>query len=447
MQTVQFFRRLLGLNSPWLVHRVTVAPEKKQIDVLLTHRRPVPFPCPECGAELPVYDHTASRSWRHLDTGGFLTFLHARVPRVRCLFHGTRQVLVPWALEHARCTLPFEGWAIDVLRETDVLGATRLLRISWDEAWGIMERAVIRGRRVKQQHVIAHLGVDEKAVAKGHCYFTVVNDLDRGTVEYVVEDRKQESLEQYYQSLSSEQLAGIKAVAMDMWDPYIAATKIHVPEAGEKMVFDRYHVMRYMLKAVDEVRKAEHRALLAQGNRILVGTKYLWLFSEENLPEALEEWLAALRGLHLKTGRAWAIKESLRDLWDYQRRGWAERHWRQWYFWATHSRLPPVIAAAKTMQRHLPNILTYFAHRITNAASEGVNSKIETLKKTPVGSAIGIISRWPFTFTVGASICTHLGCRAEGKATIGEKITPSQGWQHGRLYHIFDHRKPGRASL
>jgi transposase len=71
--------------------------------------------------------------------------------------------------------------------------------------------------------------------------------------------------------------------------------------------------------------------------------------------------------LHLKTARAWAIKESLRDLWSYRRRGWAMRHWTRWYFWATHSRLQPVIDAANTIRRHLRNVMTYFAHRITNA--------------------------------------------------------------------------------
>jgi len=402
MQTTQFFRHLLGLTSPWSVQRVAVSPKEKKVDVWLAHRRPFLFPCPECGAILPVYDHTAPRSWRHLDSGGFLTWVHARVPRVRCLFHGRRQVLIPWALEHARFTTAFESWAIDVLRESDVQGATRLLRISWDEAWGIMERAVARGRRAKRRRVIPHLGVDEKAIAKGHRYVTLVNDLDRGTVEYVGFDRKQESLEKYYRSLSATQLAGIEAVAMDMWDPYIAATKAYVPQAEQKIVFDRFHLMKYMNEAVDDVRKEEHRALLAQGNRILVGTKHLWLYAEENLPEVLTEWLAALRGLHLKTGRAWAIKESLRDLWDLQRRDWAEQHWQHWYFWATHSRLPPVIAAAKTLQRHLPNILTYFEHRITNAASEGINSMLETLKKTPMVFGIGLIGRWPSTFTWGA---------------------------------------------
>ena len=162
-------------------------------------------------------------------------------------------------MEHSHFTIPFERWAIDVLRESDVLGATRLLRISWDEAWGIMERTVARGRHTKRRRVIPHLGVDEKAIAKGHRYVTLVNDLDRGTVEYVSFDRKQESLEQYNRSLSARQLAGIEAIAMDMWDPYIAATKAHVPQAEQKIVFDRYHLMKYMNEAVDEVRKEEHR--------------------------------------------------------------------------------------------------------------------------------------------------------------------------------------------
>jgi transposase len=113
-----------------------------------------------------------------------------------------------------------------------------------------------------------------------------------------------------------------------------------------------------------------------------------------------------LRSLHLKTGRAWAVKESLRDLWRYQRRGWAERHWKRWYFWATHSRLAPVVQAAQTLQRHLPNVLTYFEHRIENAVSEGLNSKIQTIKKTRVGSGTGSTSRWRSTSTVVAWTCT-----------------------------------------
>jgi transposase len=409
MRITELYRHLLGLQPPWRIDRVDVSSEEKRIDVRVSHRSGARFPCPECGLELSVVDHVAARVWRHLDSGAFHTWVHARIPRVGCLWHGVRQVHVPWALPRAHVTTAFERWAITVLQETDVLGATRLLGISWDQAWSIMEHAVVRGRQAKRKRVIARLGVDEKAVAKGHSYFTLVSDLDRGTVEYVAEDRTQQSLAAFYQGLSRRQLAGIQAVAMDMWDPYITATQAHVPEASSKIVFDRYHIMTHMLKAVDAVRKAEHRALSAAGDSPLSGTKYLWLYSEENLPEYHEEWFDVLRILDLKTSRAWAIKESLRHLWDYQRRGWAERHWSRWYAWATRSRLRPVLKAAQTLRRHLPNILTYFEHRVTNAMSEGLNSQIQTIKKTLAASAIASISGWQFSSTAAGLTSTRTG--------------------------------------
>ena len=127
-----------------------------------------------------------------------------------------------------------------------------------------MERAVTRGQQAKKRRVIARLGVDEKAVAKGHCYVTLVCDLDRSTVEYIANDRKKTSLDAFYQSLSQEQLAGIEAVAMDMWDPFVASTIEHVPDGRSKIVYDRYHVMKHMTEAVDAVRKWEHRRLHAR---------------------------------------------------------------------------------------------------------------------------------------------------------------------------------------
>jgi transposase len=391
MRDTALFSRLLGLANPWQVGRVAVSSEPEQVDVFLEHQRRGRFTCPECGLLLPIFDHVPSRSWRHLDHGGYLTWLHARLPRVYCLEHGVRRVAVPWALPEARFTTAFECHAIDVLLEANILGASRLLRISWDEAWNFMDRAVVRGQRAKRRRVITHLGVDEKAVAKRHRYVTLVCDLNRSTVEYIADDRKKTSLDAYYESLTKKQLAGIEAVAMDMWDPFMASTRDHVPQAEFKIVFDRFHIMKHMNEAVDQVRRHEHRRLQQVKDETLKGTKYLWLFAEENLPEKYQEWFGLLRELHLQTGRAWAIKEALRYLWDYQRRGWALRFWQQWYQWATHSHLPAVVKAAKMIKNHLSNVLTYFDHRITNATSEGLNSKIQTLKKTPTGFAIGSI--------------------------------------------------------
>ena len=391
MRDTDVFRTLLGLAHPWRVDRVCLSLEEKQIDLWLVHHPRASFSCPECGRPRPLYDHVPSRNWRHLDHGDYRTWLHARLPRVQCSEHGIRQALLPWALPGTRYTIAFERHAIAVLLETDVLGGSRLLRLSWHEAWHIMERAVARGQQAKKRRLIRRLGVDEKAVAKRHRYVTLVCDLDRATVEYIADDRKKSSLDSYYDSLSKRQLRGIRAVAMDMWEPFIASTVAHVPEGKDKIVFDRFHIMKHMTEAVDKVRKQEHRLLQEQGDDSLKGTKYVWLFSEENLPEHWDERLARLQALHLKTGRAWAIKEALRELWGYQRKGWALRHWKHWYFWATHSRLEPVVKVARMIHGHLDKVMTYFDHRITNATSEGLNSKIQTVKKTPTGIGTGRI--------------------------------------------------------
>jgi transposase len=382
MRDTDVFQKLLGITQPWVVDQFQFSEKDRFVDVYLGHRSNARFSCPECGRHRPLHDHTPWRMWRHVDSGIYATWVHARVPRVGCPEHGIRQVRVPWALPLARYTTAFERKAIDTLQEADVLGASRLLKLGWDMTWNIMARAVERGQAVKKKRVIAHLGVDEKAVAKRHRYFTLVSDIDRGTVEYIAKDRKKASLDAYYQGLTTKQRQGIQAVAMDMWEPFIESTVEHVSDGRSKIVFDRYHIMTHLSKAVDQVRKQEHRRLLAEGDDILKRTKYLWLFAEENLPERYEEWFEELKRAHLQTGRAWAIKEALRDLWSYQRKGWALRHWKFWYYWATHSRLKPVVDAARTVERHLDNVLTYLDHRITNATSEGLNSKIQTIKKT-----------------------------------------------------------------
>jgi len=385
MHDTALYEYLLGLQAPWIVSRVELDVQRRQVDVWAEHAQGIQWTCPECTEPMSLYDHAEERVWRHLDSCQYRTYLHARIPRVQCTAHGVVQVQVPWAEPKARFTRLFERLAIDVLRECSVTGATQILGLSWDEAWHLMERAVARGQARKTPRVIPHLGVDEKAIAKGHRYLTLVCNLAAGTVEYVGAERRQESLATYYQGLSAEQRRGIEAVAMDMWEPYIQATRAHVPAADDKIVFDRFHIMTYLSQAVDTVRKQEHRERLAQGDETLKGTKYLWLYSRENVPVSRRPEFNALRRLELKVGRAWAIKEALRGLWHYRYPAAAHRFWRRWYFWATHSRLKPIQEAAATLKRHLTNILTYCRHRITNAVTEGLNSKIQAIKKLACG--------------------------------------------------------------
>jgi transposase len=385
MDDTELFTKLLGIAPPWRVAQVTVNLGAERVDVWVEEAPGTKFPCAACQAPAPVYDHTPEQVWRHLDTCQCQTYVHARLPRTACPVDGVKQVPAPWAEARSDYTRGFESRLIDTCKECDVTGVVRLWATSWDATWGVMARAVARGLARKPRRLPARVGVDEKAVGKGQDYESLVVDLDRGTVEAVVDDRAQASLEAYYRQFTPEELQAIEAIAMDMWEPYILATHACVPDAATKIVFDRYHATTQVTKAVDKVRRQEHKVLQAQDDLRLKGTKYLWLRNAENVPEWRRAEFDAVKHAELKTSRAWAIKESLRRFWAYVYPKCAERYFTAWYFWATHSRLDPIIAAAKTLKRHLPNLLTYFTHRITNATTEGINSKIQMLKLMACG--------------------------------------------------------------
>ena len=115
MRDTELYRHLLGLETPWKVGRVELSATDGRVDVWVEHPARTRFACPDCDAVLSVFDHSAERAWRHLDSCAFLTFLHASPPRVDCPEHGVRQVRLPWAEPHSRFTTLFERLAIDVL--------------------------------------------------------------------------------------------------------------------------------------------------------------------------------------------------------------------------------------------------------------------------------------------------------------------------------------------
>ena len=383
MRDIELYRAILGLPAPWTVLSVNLDVKGQQVTVQV-HAGDGPFACPECQAEAPGYDRKPRR-WRHLDTCQFTTWIEAEVPRVECPTHGVKQIRVPWAESGSQFTALFERLAIDLLRECAVQGGADLLRITWDDAWGIKARAVARGLARRGREVVAHLGVDEKAIAKRHRYLTVVADLDRGRVLYLADDRKQESLDGFWETLTPAQREGIEAIAMDMWEPYIQSTLAHLDDAPAKIVFDKFHIAKHLHDAVDKVRKAEHRALKQAKDDRLTGTKYLWLMRPQAMTDAQRATFRNLLRCDLKVARAWALKERFRHFWGYIYPGAAQTFFARWFWRATHSRLRPMAAVAKLIQRHLPNVLTYLRHRLTNAGLEAVNATIQWVKKTARG--------------------------------------------------------------
>jgi len=200
----------------------------------------------------------------------------------------------------------------------------------------------------------------------------MLNDLHGGRVWDLVEGRKEEQARQLLQGLDAAQRAGVKAVAMDIWSAYRKAVKNLLPEAD--IVHDKFHLCAYLNKAVDTVRKAEHRQLARSGRQTLKGSKYLWL---RNFPDLrLQPSFRQLYRLNLRTSRAWRLKETFGSFWHYCYEGSARKFFGDWLAQVTRSGLTPMKKVAAMFVRHMPGLLNYLKHRITNAASEGINSQV-----------------------------------------------------------------------
>lgn len=385
MQDHELYRQILGIESPWQVARVELKLSEGEVHVYLEHREGSSWACAECGVVCQAYDHQGERQWRHLDTCQYQTILHARPPRTQCAEHGVRVVKLPWAEPGSRFTALLERLAIDWLRVASQKAVGEQLGLSWDEIHGIMERAVERGLERRKAEALPRLGVDEKAFRKGHKYFTLVNDLSRSRVLYIAEDRTQASLDGFWKTLTQEQLGSIEAIAMDMWDAYVASVEEHVPEGKQKIVYDKFHIAKHLGEAVDKVRRREHRTLQAAGDDRLKGTRYDWLRNPVAMEPADRKAFAQLRQSGLKTARAWALKETGMALFNYQYERPARKHFRWWHGWAVRSRLRPMLEVARTCKRRFENIITYLRHRVTNAVSESLNAKIQWVKYTARG--------------------------------------------------------------
>ena len=312
------------------------------------------------------------------------TFIHCQIPRTDCTEHKIKTMKVPWAEEMSRFTLQFERVAIQFLEGSENRSKTaKALRISWDEMNNIMNRAVSRGLSRRNHESIRYIGMDEKSFLKGHNYISVMTDTDGKRILDVTKDRKKESVDKLWGTLTEEQKNNVEGVSMDFWKPYVTGAQNHVPNAV--IVHDKFHIIKYMNEAVDKVRKAENKRLMGQDINTLTGTKYLWLKNKSNFTKKNKRDFKILAQNQLAVGRAWNRKELLKHLWDYKYEGAARTYFKKWYFSATHSRLKPIIDVAKMLKRHIENIFTYIKHRITNAYAEGINSKIQHIKATARG--------------------------------------------------------------
>ena len=384
MKDTQLYGELLGLGKPWSVESVELALERGKVTVYVRCDADTVWGDPEAPGRRAHIHGSVRREWRHLDTCQLETRIVAEVPRVKYTSGRVEEVAVPWAERYSRITRLMEGFVIQLLvAASNVKRVAGLLRLDWHTVNAVMTRAVERGMVRRSEELVRYVGLDEKSFARHHNYASVLTDITGSRVLDVVRGRSLLDAQQLLGTLTPRQRQGVQAAAVDMWPGYMSAIRAMLGQAD--IVHDKFHVSKYLNDAVDQVRRAEHKKLRAQGESPLTGTKYDWLKSIEDKRSAEAVAFRHLYQANFKTSRAWALKESFAAFWDYRYQRPAENYFDSWAQRTMRSQLEPMKDVAKMLRRHREGLLNYTKHHITNAAAEGFNSIIQTIKANARG--------------------------------------------------------------
>lgn len=344
---------------------------------------------PRCGGCLcrvrKVHDRRKPRLWRHLDLAGMTLALRYAPRRVRCPRCGVTTELVPWAAPMSWFTHAFELTVAYLAKEASKTVVSTMMRVAWPTVGAIVRRVVDRLLPGDRLDGLTHIGVDELSYRKHHKYVTIVTDHVTGRVIWTREGKNADTLKAFFAELGPERSDRLEAVTIDMSKAYISAVSESAKNAT--IIFDRFHVQRLVQDALDEVRRAEVRAVVddPQGRRQLKHTRYALLKNPWNLSAIEDAKLTTLPKTNATLYRAYLMKESFAAILDRRQQHVVRKKLEEWTSWAMHSGLKPFAKVAGTVRQHLDGIVAYVATGLSNARSEGTNGKVRTITRRSYG--------------------------------------------------------------
>jgi transposase len=375
MRDLVTFQAALRLEEPWFVADTRFDAAQGRLDIDISFRKEARFACPECAAQgCPVHD-ARPLTWRHLNFWQYPTYLNARVPRVRCVTCGVKKVDVPWAREGSGFTLLFERHVIALISDMPVAAAARLVDEHDTRLWRVIHHYVDKARDRDDHGKVTRAAFDETSSRRGHNYVSLFVDLDRSRVLFVTEGKDASTVGAFAKDLKAHggDPAKISEVCIDMSPAFIKGAGEHLPQA--EITFDKFHVAKFLSEGVDEVRRSEQ---LSRSE--LTNTRFIWLKNETSLSTSQLALRDSLAKLNLKTARAYRMRLTFQEFYKQPTREEAEKFLKKWYFWATHSRLQPMIEVARTVKRHWDGILRWHDSHIANGILEGINSLVQAAK-------------------------------------------------------------------
>ncbi len=352
--------------------------------IFTIHQEPETYRCSACGSTNVISRGQVERRFLSLPIGGRGTYVSFAIPRVECqTCELVRQVEISFADARRSYTKSFERYALELSRSMTIRDVARHLNVGWDLIKDFQKRDLSR-RYAKLKHLRC-IAIDEIAVAKGHCYLTVVMDLESGAVVFVGDGKGADALKPFWKRLRPSR-AKITAVAMDMSAAYWGAVMTHLPKA--KIVFDHFHVIKLFNDKLSDLRRALYReATDVMQKTVLKGTRWLLLKNPENLdPETDEKQrLNEALALNKPLATAYYLKDDLRRFWDQPGKAFATTFLDGWIRRANASGIKVLQQMAKTLAAHRTGLLAYYDVMISSGPMEGTNNKIKTMNRQAYG--------------------------------------------------------------
>ena len=385
--TQELFQLALNITDPWFVSDLNFDAESKRLDVYINFKKGSTFNYIDLEnnsktiSNLKAYD-TKDKIWRHLNFFEHECYLHARVPRVKLPNGKTKLIKTPWEGLSNGFTLLFEALLLQLCQAMPVSKVAAITKTSDDKLWNMLDRYIDKTREHEDFKDIDAIGLDETSRAKGHEYITLFVDLKKRRTIFITKGKDNTTIKHFSKDFKEHNgdINNIKNVSCDMSPAFIKGVKENLPKA--EITFDKFHILKIINEAVNSVRKQE-----VATNNILKGTKYIWLKNYNNLTKKQKEQLNELTmsNMNIKTIRAYNIRQSFQDIYQANTQEEFITYLNKWYYWATHSKLEPIVKVAKAIKRHWDGIVKWYESKINNGILEGLNSVIQATKSKARG--------------------------------------------------------------
>ena len=387
MPKINYITNLLGISDFKVVSiEITKIGFRKAVILNLKRINVNQFYCSNCGQMVNKAIPYRERIIQHLPLWEYMTFLKFLEYRVICPNCGLKVEALPWLVRYARVTTVLADLVSELCKVMTNKAAGIFLNLHRTTVKDIDKAAIQNVQKERSLDGIKVLGIDEISVGRGHNYWHLVSALEgpRGPeLLYVGEGRKEKDLRGFWKWFGKERAVMITYVVMDMWKGFINSFKAHCP--GCNIIYDKFHVIRHLLEALNHVRKQELRRAKGRFKGLLAGKKFILLSRQAHVLGKSRKALNELLGFSKKLLKAHMLKESFGHLWSYKSKTWAKKFFESWVRDLRWSRLKPYHKFTKLIRRHIDGILSHCDKKVSLGFIEATNLKARNIIRRAYG--------------------------------------------------------------